>query len=191
LLADVGLVGLPNAGKSTLLAAVTGARPKIADYPFTTLYPQLGVAYVGGEEFVMADIPGLIEGAHEGAGLGDRFLGHVERCGAILHLVDGTAEDVAQAWRLVRHEIESYGHGLAELPEYVALNKCDALTSEAAADKSAALAAACAAPVAPLSGVSGQGLDDMLKELLHRVGEQRQQQQPAAAEAAAAAGWQP
>jgi GTP-binding protein len=192
LLADVGLVGLPNAGKSTLLAAVTGARPKIADYPFTTLYPQLGVAYVGGEEFVMADIPGLIEGAHEGAGLGDRFLGHVERCGAILHLVDGTAEDVAQAWRLVRHEIESYGHGLAELPEYVALNKCDALTSEAAAAKSAALAAACAAPVAPLSGVSGQGLDDMLKELLHRVGEQRRRQQPATATAAAAAaGWQP
>ncbi len=188
LLADVGLVGLPNAGKSTFLSAVTGARPKIADYPFTTLYPQLGVAYVAGEEFVIADIPGLIEGAHQGAGLGDRFLGHVERCGAILHLVDGTGDDVAGAWRTVRHELESYGHGLAELPEHVALNKCDALTAEAVSEKSAALAAACSAPVAPLSGVSGLGLDDMLKVLLQHVGGQRRQQHQ---NVSTAAGWQP
>ncbi|MAG98248.1 MAG: GTPase ObgE [Alphaproteobacteria bacterium] len=188
LLADVGLVGLPNAGKSTFLAAVTGARPKIADYPFTTLFPQLGVAYVAGEEFVIADIPGLIEGAHQGAGLGDRFLGHVERCGAILHFVDGTADDVAEAWRTVRHELESYGHGLSELPENVALNKCDALTADAVAEKSAALAAACGAQVAAISGVSGQGLDDMLKVLLQHVGGQRRQQQ---ATVSPAAGWQP
>ena len=132
LLADVGLVGLPNAGKSTLLAAVSRARPKIADYPFTTLIPHLGVAAVGDEELVIADIPGLIEGAHGGAGLGDRFLGHIERCGVLLHLVDGTQEDVAGAYRTVRAELAAYGHGLAAKPEILCLNKVDALGEDAA-----------------------------------------------------------
>ena len=127
LLADAGLVGLPNAGKSTFLAAVSRAKPKIADYPFTTLHPQLGVVYLDGAEFVLADIPGLIEGAHEGHGLGDRFLGHVERCGVLLHLIDGTEEDVAGAYRTVRDEIIAYGAGLEEKTEIVSLNKCDAL----------------------------------------------------------------
>ena len=131
LIADAGLVGLPNAGKSTFLASVSAAKPKIADYPFTTLHPQLGVFAVDGREFVMADLPGLIEGAHEGAGLGDRFLGHVERCRVLLHLVDGTSEDVAAAYRTVRNELESYGEGLAEKPEIVALSKSDAMTEEA------------------------------------------------------------
>ncbi len=129
LIADVGLVGLPNAGKSTFLAAASAARPKIADYPFTTLHPQLGVVRLShAEEFVLADIPGLIEGAHEGAGLGDRFLGHVERCAVLLHLIDGAAGDVVAAWRTVREELASYGAGLAEKPEIVALNKTDAMT---------------------------------------------------------------
>ncbi len=128
LIADAGLVGLPNAGKSTFLASVTAAKPKVADYPFTTLHPQLGIVRTGNRELVLADIPGLIEGAHEGAGLGDRFLGHVERCNALLHLVDATQEDVAEAYRIVRNELEAYGGGLAEKPEIVALSKIDALT---------------------------------------------------------------
>ena len=127
LIADAGLVGLPNAGKSTFLAAVSSARPKIADYPFTTLHPGLGVARAGGREFVIADIPGLIEGAHEGAGLGDRFLGHVERCRVLLHLVDGTGDDPAEAYRVIREELAAYGHGLDDKPEVVALSKADAL----------------------------------------------------------------
>ena len=127
LIADAGLVGLPNAGKSTLLAAVSAAKPKIADYPFTTLHPQLGVVSVDGREFVLADIPGLIAGAHEGAGLGDRFLGHVERCRVLLHLVDGTCEHAGKAYKTVRQELSAYGHGLADKPEIVALNKADAL----------------------------------------------------------------
>src|SRR6266404_4379639 len=127
LIADAGLVGLPNAGKSTFLAAVSGAKPKIADYPFTTLHPQLGVVNADGREFVLADIPGLIEGAHEGAGLGDRFLGHIERCRVLLHLVDGTGEHAGEAYKTVRGELEAYGHGLADKPEIVALNKADAL----------------------------------------------------------------
>src|SRR5919197_100374 len=126
LIADAGLVGLPNAGKSTLLSAVSRARPKIADYPFTTLKPQLGVVQARGEEFVVADLPGLIEGASEGAGLGPRFLGPLERCADILHLIDGTEEDVVGAWRTIRRELEAYGHGLAEKPEIIALNKSDA-----------------------------------------------------------------
>src|SRR5262249_8508290 len=122
LIADAGLIGLPNAGKSTFLAAVTAAKPKIADYPFTTLHPQLGVVEVDGHEFVLADLPGLIEGAHEGTGLGDRFLGHTERCRVLLHLVDGTSEDAGAAYRIVRAELEAYGHGLVEKPEIVALS---------------------------------------------------------------------
>ena len=129
LIADAGLVGLPNAGKSTFLAAVSAARPKIADYPFTTLHPQLGVFAVDGREFVLADIPGLIAGAHDGAGLGDRFLGHIERCRVLLHIVDGTTEHAGKAYRTVREELCAYGHGLAEKPEIVALNKADALAS--------------------------------------------------------------
>jgi GTP-binding protein len=127
LIADVGLVGLPNAGKSTFLASTSSARPKIADYPFTTLKPQLGVVRIDDAEFVLADLPGLIEGAAEGRGLGHRFLGHVERCGAILHLIDGTADDVAGAYRLIRAELAAYGGGLTDKPEIVGLNKCDAL----------------------------------------------------------------
>src|SRR5918992_1715238 len=130
LIADAGLVGLPNAGKSTFLATVTSAKPKIADYPFTTLHPGLGVVRIDEREFVLADIPGLIEGAHEGQGLGDRFLGHIERCRALLHLVDGTSEDVGAAYKTVRRELEAYGHGLAQKPEIVALSKADALTAE-------------------------------------------------------------
>jgi GTP-binding protein len=130
LIADAGLVGLPNAGKSTFLASVTAAKPKVADYPFTTLHPQLGIVRTDNRELVLADIPGLIEGAHEGAGLGDRFLGHVERCNALLHLVDATQEDVAEAYKIVRNELEAYGGGLAEKPEIVALSKIDALTSK-------------------------------------------------------------
>ena len=128
LIADAGIVGLPNAGKSTFLAAVSAAKPKIADYPFTTLQPQLGVVEIDGREFVLADIPGLIEGAHEGVGLGDRFLGHVERCRVLLHLVDGTRGDAGAAYKTVRAELSAYGHGLADKPEIVALNKADALS---------------------------------------------------------------
>src|ERR1700741_1684457 len=130
LIADAGLVGLPNAGKSTFLAAVSAARPKIADYPFTTLHPQLGVVNADGREFVLADIPGLIEGAHEGIGLGDRFLGHVERCRVLLHLGDGTGEDAGVAYETVRAELAAYGHGLTEKPEIVALSKADAMTAD-------------------------------------------------------------
>ena len=162
LLADVGLVGLPNAGKSTLLAAVSRARPKIADYPFTTLVPHLGVAAVGDEELVLADIPGLIEGAHGGAGLGDRFLGHIERCGVLIHLVDGTQEDVAQAYRTVRAELEAYGHGLAAKPEIVCLNKVDALAEDRRATQHESLAAASGAAVHLLSGVAGEGVRELL-----------------------------
>src|SRR5438874_6149111 len=130
LIADAGIVGLPNAGKSTFLAAVSAAKPKIADYPFTTLNPQLGVVSIDNSEFVLADIPGLIEGAHEGAGLGDRFLGHIERCRVLLHLVDGTGPHAGEAYKTVRAELEAYGHDLAEKTEIVALNKADALTPE-------------------------------------------------------------
>src|SRR5438874_9493574 len=139
LIADAGIVGLPNAGKSTLLAAVSAAKPKIADYPFTTLQPQLGVVGVDGREFVLADIPGLIEGAHEGVGLGDRFLGHVERCRVLLHLIDGTGEDAGAAYRTVRDELAAYGQGLAAKPEIVALNKADALTPEQIEQQTAGL----------------------------------------------------
>src|SRR5690242_15929093 len=127
LIADAGLIGLPNAGKSTFLSVVSAAKPKIADYPFTTLHPQLGVVRVHDREFVLADLPGLIEGASEGAGLGHRFLGHLERCAVILHLIDGTEEDVVGAWRTIRRELERYGNGLAEKPEIIGLNKADAI----------------------------------------------------------------
>lgn len=166
LLADAGLVGLPNAGKSTFLAAVSRAKPKIADYPFTTLHPQLGVVYIDGGEFVLADIPGLIEGAHEGHGLGDRFLGHLERCGVLLHLVDGTQEDVLGAYRTVRDELIAYGGGLAAKTEIVALNKCDALDDDSIARQIKALAnVAGTENILTLSGVAGTGIQGALRRL--------------------------
>jgi GTPase len=173
LIADVGLVGLPNAGKSTFLATVTRARPKIADYPFTTLHPNLGVAQVGELEFVIADIPGLIEGAHEGAGLGDRFLGHIERCAVLLHLVDGTEEDVAAAYKTVRGELKAYGGGLTRKKEILALNKIDALTPELREEKRAALAKASRKKPVLLSGVSGEGREEMLRALAKIVEKSR------------------
>jgi Obg family GTPase CgtA len=162
LIADAGLVGLPNAGKSTFLARTTAAKPKIADYPFTTLHPNLGVVNVGGREFVLADIPGLIEGAHEGVGIGDRFLGHVERCGALLHLVDGTEEDVGEAYRVVRGELEAYGAGLGEKPEIVALSKIDALTAEERKVKVKALKKAAGRTPILVSAASGEGVQEAL-----------------------------
>lgn len=169
LIADAGLLGLPNAGKSTFLAATSNARPKIADYPFTTLHPNLGVVGVDQREFVMADIPGLIEGAHEGRGIGDRFLGHVERCAVLLHLVDGTSEDVAEDWRIVIAELEAYGGHLAEKPRITALNKVDALDDETRTARMAALREACGGPVMGLSGVSREGLDAVLRTLLMQI----------------------
>src|SRR5438874_11015586 len=156
LIADAGVVGLPNAGKSTFLAAVTAAKPKIADYPFTTLHPQLGVVGIDGREFVLADIPGLIAGAHQGAGLGDRFLGHIERCRVLLHLVDGTCEDAGEAYRIVRAELEAYGQGLSEKPEIVALNKADALAPEQLKQQTARLKRAAKKAPLVISAVSGQ-----------------------------------
>ena len=169
LLADAGLVGLPNAGKSTFLAAVTRAKPKIADYPFTTLTPQLGVVFVDEREFVLADIPGLIEGAHEGAGLGTRFLGHVERCRVLLHLVDATQDDVVGNWRTVRQELKAYGHGLDRKKEILALNKIDALTDEEIEKKRAQLAKSSRKTVHVVSGAAGKNVPDILRLLLKAV----------------------
>jgi GTP-binding protein len=167
LIADFGLVGLPNAGKSTLLAAVTAARPKIADYPFTTLHPGLGVVRLNeGESFVLADIPGLIEGAHEGAGIGDRFLGHVERCAAIVHLVDGTSEDVAADYRTVRGELVAYGGGLVGKPEILCLNKIDALDEATGKARLKSLSKAAGKPARAISGVAGAGLKALLRDLM-------------------------
>ena len=167
LIADAGLVGLPNAGKSTFLAAVSAARPKVADYPFTTLHPQLGVVRLStAEEFVLADIPGLIEGAHEGAGLGDRFLGHVERCAVLLHVIDGAAGHVVSAWRTVRAELEAYNAGLAGKPEIIALNKVDAMTPREVAARRAALRRARGQPVMLMSGATGQGVPEVLRALM-------------------------
>jgi len=166
LIADAGLVGLPNAGKSTFLAAVSAAKPKIADYPFTTLHPQLGVVEVDGREFVVADLPGLIEGAHEGTGLGDRFLGHTERCRVLLHLVDGTAEDAGAAYKIVRDELEAYGQALTEKPEIVALSKADAMTKDTIKAQIANLKKACRKTPMVLSAQSGEGVQDVLRALL-------------------------
>jgi len=178
LLADAGLVGLPNAGKSTFLAAVSRAKPKIADYPFTTLAPKLGMVEVGHDRFVLADIPGLIEGAHQGAGLGDRFLGHVERCQVLIHLVDGTADDVGAAYRTVRTELGAYDPSLVERPELVCLNKVDALTEAVAATRLAELSDAAGKQAYPVSGVSGRGVQEVLRAA-HRTIEAARQKVPA------------
>jgi GTPase len=179
LMSDAGLLGMPNAGKSTFLAAVSRAKPKIADYPFTTLTPQLGVVYVDGSEFVLADIPGLIEGASEGVGLGLRFLGHVERAGILLHLIDGTQEDVVGAYKTIRAELKAYDANLYGKPEIIALNKCDALLPEEIKEKSAALKKASRKKVWQLSGVSGEGVEEVLREMLKAIHEYRAQEQEA------------
>jgi len=171
LIADAGLVGLPNAGKSTFLATVTAAKPKIADYPFTTLHPQLGVVRVDEREFVLADLPGLIEGAHEGVGLGDRFLGHTERCRVLLHLVDATSDDPVEAYRVIRGELEAYGNGLEDKPEIVALSKCDALTPDEIKKTAAKLKKACKSTPLVLSSASGQGVQDVLRALFKVIGQ--------------------
>lgn len=169
LLSDAGLIGLPNAGKSTFLAATTRAKPKIADYPFTTLKPQLGVVYSDDKEFVLADIPGLIEGASEGHGLGLRFLGHVERCGILLHLIDATGDDVVGAYNTVRTEIEAYDEALAEKTEIIALNKCDALNAKDIKAKQKKLQKASGKDVRILSAVSKLGLEDVLRDMLRVI----------------------
>ena len=172
LIADAGLIGLPNAGKSTFLAAVTKAKPKIADYPFTTLHPNLGVVKAGDVDFVLADIPGLIEGAHEGAGLGVQFLGHVERCKVLLHLVDATeiTMDVATAYKTVRAEIKAYSGELAKRKEIVALSKCDALTPEVIAEKAAELQKAARKKPLVLSAVSGLGMKEAMFAIAKEIG---------------------
>ncbi len=169
LIADAGIVGQPNAGKSTFLAATSAAKPKIADYPFTTLHPQLGVVRIDQREFVLADIPGLLEGAHEGVGIGDRFLGHIERCRMLLHLVDGTLEDPATAYKTVRRELKAYGNGLAEKPEVVALNKIDALDPDTLAERKAALQKAARRAPILISAVSGAGVKDVLRRLVKAI----------------------
>lgn len=169
LIADAGLVGLPNAGKSTFLAAVSNARPKIADYPFTTLVPNLGVVGVDGAEFVMADIPGLIEGASEGRGLGTQFLAHVERCKVLLHLVDGTSSTITKDYRTIVHELEAYAEELGNKPRIVALNKCDALDAKTISARRRALEKVYSGTVHVISGVSGQGLQDVLRALQRQI----------------------
>lgn len=173
LIADAGLVGLPNAGKSTFLSVVSRARPKIADYPFTTLTPGLGVVRMGELEFVLADIPGLIEGAHNGAGLGDRFLGHVERCAVILHLVDCTEESVVDRWKTIRSEMDAYGQGLSEKPEIIALNKTDAISQSEVAHKKRELETASGSKVYPISGVSQNGIKEILPKLWAEIEQNR------------------
>jgi GTP-binding protein len=188
LIADAGVVGLPNAGKSTFLAAVSAAKPKIADYPFTTLQPQLGVVEIDGREFVLADIPGLIEGAHEGVGLGDRFLGHVERCRVLLHLVDGTDGDAGAAYRTVRAELTAYGQGLADKPEIVALNKADALTAGEIKEQMARLKRAAKKQPFVISAVSGKGVPEVLRALIAVIEKARDREvEPTTVSAA----WQP
>jgi GTPase len=173
LIADAGVIGLPNAGKSTLLAAVSAAKPKIADYPFTTLNPQLGVVESDGREFVLADIPGLIEGAHEGAGLGDRFLGHVERCRVLLHLVDGAAAPADEAYETVRAEVEAYGHGLGDKAEILALNKADAMTPEEIEQQVGRLRRAAKKTPFVISAVTGAGVAEVLRALVAVIDEAR------------------
>jgi GTP-binding protein len=187
LIADCGLLGMPNAGKSTFLAATSNARPKIADYPFTTLHPNLGVVGVDNVEFVIADIPGLIAGAHEGRGIGDRFLGHVERCSVLLHLVDGTSEDVAEDYRVIIGELEAYGGHLADKPRITVLNKIDALDEDERAEVLRALEEASGGPVLAMSGVSREGVTEVLRTLRGQIDDDRLRQNPAPEEHQ----WQP
>jgi len=192
LIADAGLVGLPNAGKSTFLAAVSAAKPKIADYPFTTLTPNLGIVDLTSEErFVIADIPGLIEGASDGAGLGTRFLGHVERAGVLIHLVDATQDDVAGAYRTIRAELEAYGEGLADRAEILALNKVDALDPETRKAKAKELAKAAGRKPRLISGVSGEGVADALRAAFVEIKRHRGEEAAEAAPAPEASGWSP
>jgi GTP-binding protein len=185
LIADAGIIGLPNAGKSTFLASVSAAKPKIADYPFTTLHPQLGVVRIDNREFVLADLPGLIEGAHEGIGLGDRFLGHVERCRVLLHLVDGTGEHAGEAYKTVRHELEAYGHGLTDKVEIVALNKADALMPEQLKQQLARLKRASKKTPLVLSAATRAGVTEALRALYAEIGKAN------AVNAAPAEAWHP
>lgn len=189
LIADAGLVGLPNAGKSTFLASVTAAKPKIADYPFTTLHPNLGVVRIDEREFVLADIPGLIEGAHEGIGIGDRFLGHVERCAINLHLVDGTEEDVAESYRIIRGELDAYGNGLEDKPELVALTKVDALSDEEITEKLNALSKAAGQKALPLSAPTHKGTDVVLRAIMNAVIDKRRAENES--DAPVSEGWSP
>ncbi|MBH9981992.1 GTPase ObgE [Bartonella sp. B10834G6] len=175
LIADCGLVGLPNAGKSTFLASVTAAKPKIADYPFTTLHPHLGVVRIDGREFVLADIPGLIEGAHEGVGIGDRFLGHVERCQVLLHLVSAQEEDVAKAYQIIRDELEAYGHGLSEKPEIIALSQIDILDEEKKQEKQKQLEQISGKKVHLLSAVTHAGIETTLRSISRNIDESRKE----------------
>ena len=190
LIADAGVIGLPNAGKSTFLASVTAAKPKIADYPFTTLHPNLGVVRIDAREFVMADIPGLIEGAHRGAGIGDRFLGHVERTRVLLHLVSAREDDVAAAYRTVRDELVAYGHGLAEKPELVVLSQTDIVDEHTLAAKRAELEAVSGQAPLALSSATRQGVEAVLRGLMSVIEGQRQAERDAA-RAAEGARWEP
>jgi GTP-binding protein len=187
LIADAGLIGLPNAGKSTFLATVSAAKPKIADYPFTTLDPGLGVVAMDGREFVLADIPGLIEGAHEGAGLGDRFLGHIERCRVLLHLVDATGDHAGKAYKTVRRELEAYGAGLADKPEVVALSKIDAVDAETLKAQMDRLKRAAKRKPLLLSAVAGAGVTEALRAVLSVIDEA----QASEAKAEPAPAWAP
>lgn len=188
LIADAGLVGLPNAGKSTFLAAVSNAKPKIADYPFTTLHPNLGVVAVDEAEFVLADIPGLIEGAHEGRGIGDRFLGHVERCAVLLHLVDATSSDVLGDIRTIEGELAAYGHGLAEKRRIIVLNKSDALPEQETEDLQTLLREEGVTVAHRISGVTGQSVRAVLRDLRQAILEKRREDLGLDAEEAA---WTP
>ena len=192
LIADIGLAGLPNAGKSTFLSAASAARPKVADYPFTTLTPNLGMVDLSPtERFVIADIPGLIEGASEGAGLGTRFLGHVERSASLIHLIDGTQDDVAEAYRIIRGELEAYGEGLADKAEILALNKIDALTPELREEKADELEAVSGRRPMLVSGVSGEGVPELLRAAWAEVRKTRGEVSDPDAEVAQATGWTP
>ncbi|TLP46908.1 GTPase ObgE [Cohaesibacter sp. CAU 1516] len=188
LIADAGLVGLPNAGKSTFLASVSSAKPKIADYPFTTLHPNLGVVGIDGREFVMADIPGLIEGAHEGVGIGDRFLGHVERCRVLLHLIDATQEDFLDAYRVIRGELEAYDEGLGEKDEIVALTKIDSLTDDDITEKMAEFEAAYGFRPLAISAVARTNMDEILRALMSKIETENKREAEAGQEETA---WRP
>jgi GTPase len=174
LVADAGLVGLPNAGKSSLLARLSAARPRIADYPFTTLNPQLGVVSLGNESFVLADIPGLIEGAHEGKGIGDRFLGHIERCNVLVHLIDATIDDPVEAYRAIRHELDAYDAGLEDKPEFVAFNKADAIDPDELSEKAARFTGEIGFAPLVISAVTGQGVDAVVSRLLEAIRARRE-----------------